>query len=253
MIRSGSMVLLASALFAQSAPPVRSFEVASVKIHHGPTPRIGISTSGRRLTADAVNMWLLIMYAYNIRNFRIFGAEPLMRDDNARWDILAEAEGDSVPAVDEFRHMLQLLLAERFQLKVHRETREMPVYALVVGKSGPRFKESDPDADPTQHFSLKGRDNFVTMPKATMDELANAVSNAMPGRPVVDNTGLTGTYNIRLTYTANTRANRDSEPDLSDVSVFQAVEEQLGLKLEARKETVEILVVDRVEKPSGNY
>lgn len=253
MIRLALIVLLAPALFDQPEPSTRAFEVASVKTHRGPMPRIGVSTSGKRLTADAVNMWLLIMYAYNIRNFRIFGAEPLMKNDDARWDIVAEADGDSVPTTDEFRHMLQSLLAERFQLRVHRETREMPVYALEVGKSGPRFSVSAPDADPTQHFSRKDRNNFISMPQATMDQLANALSNAMPGRPVVDNTRLTGSYNIKLTYTPNTQANRESEPDLSDITVFQAVEEQLGLKLKARRETVEILVVDRVEKPSGNY
>jgi uncharacterized protein (TIGR03435 family) len=84
-----------------------------------------------------------------------------------------------------------------------------------------------------------------------MGELAEDLRMALLDRPVVDKTGLAGTYNIKLTYTPNLGANRDS-PDLSDINVFQAVEEQLGLKLEARKEPVEILVVDRVEKPSGN-
>jgi uncharacterized protein (TIGR03435 family) len=71
-------------------------------------------------------------------------------------------------------------------------------------------------------------------------------------RPVVDKTGLIGTYNIKLTYTSNTKANRESDPDPNDINVFQAVEEQLGLKLEARKEMVEMLIMDRVEKPSAN-
>jgi uncharacterized protein (TIGR03435 family) len=85
-----------------------------------------------------------------------------------------------------------------------------------------------------------------------MSDVVDAAANAILDRPIVDKTGLSGTYSIKLTYTPNTRANRESEPDLSDITVFQAVEEQLGLKLEARKEPIPVLVVDRVEKPSGN-
>jgi uncharacterized protein (TIGR03435 family) len=125
----------------------------------------------------------------------------------------------------------------------------MPVFALIVAKSGIKFKESDPDAEVTGLHSLKGRNNVVTLTKATMSDVVDAIGNAMLDRPVVDHTGLARTYSIKLTYTPNTRANRESEPDLNDISVFQALEEQLGLKLEARKEPVEVLVIDHVEKP----
>jgi uncharacterized protein (TIGR03435 family) len=147
---------------------------------------------------------------------------------------------------------MQAPLIDRFQHQVHREMREMPVYVLVAGKNGPKFKASDPEADPTQHYSLKGRNNFITMPKAGMSDIVDAVSNAFLDRPVVDKTGLTGTYDIQLTYTPNAPINRETETELGDVNVFQAVEQQLGLELDARKEIVEMLVVDRAEKPSGN-
>jgi uncharacterized protein (TIGR03435 family) len=246
MVRATLMGLFASAVFGQS------FEVASVKLHEGPMYRLGVSTSGQRLTADCANVRGLVMFAYGVKNFQVIGTSPLLTKDEDRWDIVARADGDKAPTRDEFRQMMQALLADRFQLKAHREMREMPVYALVAGKSGPKFKESDPDADPTSHYSLKGRNNVINMPRAAMTNVVDAAGDAFLDRPVVDKTGLTGTYNIKLTYTPNTRANRESDPDLSDISVFQAVEEQLGLKLEARKETVEIIVVDRVEKPSGN-
>ena len=148
--------------------------------------------------------------------------------------------------------MLQTLLGDRFKLTFHREQREMPVYALAVAKNGPKFKESAPDADPIQHHSMNGRNNVITMPKATMDDVTAAIANAFLDRPVVDRTGLTGTYDIKLTYTPETRANREAGPDPTDISVFTAVQSQLGLKLEAQKAMVEILVVDHVEKPSGN-
>ena len=243
MIRASLMVLLSCAAFGQSAPAVRTFEVASVKPHEGPMYRLGVTTSGQRLTADACNVLMLVMYAYHVKNFQLAGTAPLFKEDNTRWDIVAKSEGDTAPTRDEFRQMLRSLLAERFQLKVHRETREMPVYALVVGKNGAKFKESSPDADPTQHYSIKGRNDVTTLPKATMEDVADAIDyTAMLDRPVVDRTGLAGTYDIKLIYTPNTRANREGEPDLNDISVFQAVEEQLGLKLEAQNAPVEMLV-----------
>jgi len=245
MIRATLMGLLASVVFGQS------FEVASIKLHEGPMYRIGVKTSGQRLTADAANVRGLVMFAYDVKNFQVAGDAPLLKQSEARWDIVAKAEGDSAPTRPEFRPMMQALLADRFQLKIHREMREMPVFALVLSKNGPKFKESDPDADPAELFSAKRRNTVVTLPKATMSDVVDAIGNAFLDRPVVDKTGLTGTYNIKLTYTPNTRANRES-PDLNDINVFQAIEEQLGLKLEARKEMVEMLIVDRVEKPSAN-
>ena len=148
--------------------------------------------------------------------------------------------------------MLQSLLADRFKLKIHREMREMPVYELVVGKNGPKFKESAPDANPMGHVNVIGRNYEVAIPKATMDEIVDQIANAFPGRPVLDKTGLTGTYDIRMTYTPSFRTNRESDSDLNDISIFTAVQDQLGLKLQARKALVEIVVLDHIEKPSEN-
>lgn len=136
MIRPILLPLLAAAAFGQS------FEVASIKVHEGPIPRLGVTTSGLRLTADASNIRLLAMYAYNVKNFQVVGTAPLLEQDNLWWDIVAKAEGDMPPSKEAFRHMMQSLLADRFQLKAHTEMREMPVYAIVVGKSGIKFKES---------------------------------------------------------------------------------------------------------------
>jgi uncharacterized protein (TIGR03435 family) len=130
--------------------------------------------------------------------------------------------------------------------------REMPVFALVVvGKNGAKFKESDPDAQPSGLFSAQGRNTAVTLTKANMIDVIDAVGNFSLDRPVVDKTGPTGSYNTKLTYTSDYTAIREN-PDLSDINVFQALEEQLGLKLEPRKEAIELLVVEHVEKPSAN-
>jgi uncharacterized protein (TIGR03435 family) len=245
------IVCMLSGLFGQSSPPVRAFEVASVKLNESPRTMPGISTSGPRLNADAANLARLIMYAYNLRGCQISGAPPHLSLGDDRYDIVAKAEGDSAPTKDEFRQMLQVLLADRFKLKVHRETREMPVYQLIVGKNGPKFKESAPDASPGAHYAASDRNYQVTILKATMDDVLTAIENSLLDRPVLDKTGLTGTYDIKMTYAPDIRANRET-PDLTDIGIFTAVEQQLGLKLEAQKAMVEILVVDHVEQPSAN-
>jgi uncharacterized protein (TIGR03435 family) len=246
-------ILLAAGVWGQSAPLAPTFEVASIRVHPDPPHMIGITTSGVRLEAQAEMVRGLIMWAYNLKNYQVDsspGAYSPVGD--TMYDIVAKAEGDTPPAKSAFRQMLQALLADRFKLQVHWENRESPVYELVVGKNGPKLKESLPDAAPTGHLIVNGRNYQVTLPKATMDDVVDAVANSFLDRPVVDKTGLTGTYDVKLIYTPSTRANLQGEPGLDDISIFTAVQQQLGLKLEARTGTVKTLVIDRVEKPSGN-
>jgi len=231
---------------------VRRFDVASIKPHEGPMRRVGVTTMGSTLTADASNFLGLVMFAYNVRNDQVTGVPELLKDDNTRWDIVAKVEGDVPPTRAEFRQMLQLLLADRFKFTAHREQREMLVYALTVAKNGPKFKESAADANPMQQYGREGRNNVITMPKANMEDVVDAVRNAFLDRPVVDKTGLTGTYDIKITYTPRITGAAGTEADLGDISVFAALQEQLGLKLEPQKAMLEFVIVDHVEKPSGN-
>lgn len=191
------------------------------------------------------------MWAYKVKNFQIDSGQAFREMGDDPYDISATAEGDAVPTSDEFRQMLQLLLADRFKLTLHREMREMPVYALVVGKNGPKLKPSAPDAAEMGRNMISGRNYVVTIPKAGMDRVVDAIMNSFLDRPVIDKTGFTGTYELHLTYTPETPANRAS-PDTGDLSIFTAVQDQLGLKLEPRKEMVEVLVVDHIQKPAEN-
>jgi uncharacterized protein (TIGR03435 family) len=250
MSRYALILFVPVAILAQSATQDGAFEVASIKLHEGPLSRSGsgVVTSGVTLNAYADNIRGLVMFAYKVDNFQVDGTAPLFNDSEARWDIVAKAEGSTALTRDEFRPMVRLLLAERFHLKVRREMRPTPVYALVVDKDGPKLKEADPDANPTQHYGGKGPEHVFTLPKAGMVDLVDAVSNARLDRPVVDGTGLSGVYNIKLTYTEDS----GTEPGVAGVDVFQALKEQLGLKLEKRTVPVEFLVVEKVEKPWGN-
>ena len=245
------IVLISSVVFGQSGPAPLAFEVASVKPHQGPLTRfLDFSSSGPRLTLEAYPLSGLIMEAYNLKGYQVSFAAPDPAPD-VFYDIAARAEGGGVRTKNEFRQMLQTLLVERFHLKTHRQMMERPVYALLIGKNGPKLKESAPDAQVTFLGGVNGRNQTVTASKATMETLVGAIQLGFNSdRPVIDRTGLAGTYDLKLEATPEWRI--DSNPDPNEVSIFTAVKEQLGLKLETQKAMIEILVVDHVEKPSAN-
>src|SRR5262249_52474595 len=159
--------------------------------------------------AQAETVRGLIMWAYNIKNYQV-ATEPAAYAPvgDTMYDIEAKTEGDAAPSKAQFREMLQALLADRFKLKVHWEDRERPVYALVVGKNGPKMKESSADATTSGRVLVSGRNYVLTLTAATMSDIVDAVANSFLDRPVVDQTGLTGTYDIKLTYTPAVRSNQ---------------------------------------------
>ncbi len=193
----------------------------------------------------------LVMYAYNLKPYQMVGPS-LGPWEDAYFDVAAKAEGDTPLKEADFRPMLQALLAERFHLKVHHEQREIRVYGLVVGKSGAKLKPASDDAKWQSRLNVVGRNYEITMVAATLEDIVGQLLQAgFLDRPVVDQTGLTGTYDLKLTYTPRTRAN-DADPDPSDINILEAVQKQLGLKLEPQKAMVDVLVVDHIEKPGEN-
>ena len=226
-----------------------AFEVASIHPHQGPLRVImGFSSSGARVRLEGYNLRCLIMEAYKFRNFQV--SIPAVNElENTFYDIVAIAPEGTEPTRDEFRRMLQTLLADRFQLKAHMEKKQMPVYALVVGKGGPKLK---PPSEPDHELhGVNGRNQFVETDSITMDELANDLYGSfIPERPVIDRTGLTGAYKLRIEATPEFRINGNPQP--GDLSIFTAVQEQLGLKLEPSTALIDSLVIDAVQKPSEN-
>lgn len=227
----------------------QGFEVASIRLHQPPVQRVGASVSGPRFTAEAMSLDNLITYAYDLRDYQVAGSPLWARAsaDADRYDIAAKVEGDGELSRDQSKKMLQALLAERFQLKFHRETKELPVYELVVAKNGPKLKESAPDA---QIMLRMGGTNGIeiTATKTSIAMLVNQISNHNGvDRPVLDKTGLNGGYDFKLTWTLDRAA---LGIDTEAVSI--ALQEQLGLKLEPAKAPIEILVIDHAEKPSEN-
>ena len=227
-----------------------AFEVASIHPEQGADySYLDFSASGPRVRLEGYNLRGLIMEAYNFRNFQVSSMPGVDEQQNTNYDIVAIAPEGTAPTRDEFRRMLQTLLADRFQLKAHIEKRPMPVYALVVGKGESKLR---PPSDPShQLHGVNGRNQFLRTDSITMSDLADYISGSfMTDRPVIDRTGLSGAYKLRIEATPEYRINGNSQP--SDVSIFTAVQEQLGLKLEPTTASVDILVIDSAQKPSEN-
>lgn len=257
MIRFFLSMLLFVPVFGQYPSPP-AFEVASVKPVEGLRGRMyDFSCSGPRVRYQAYSSVNLIMEAYDLKNYQVTFAPTVAPPSGteyatALYDIDAKAEGEGARTRNEFRPMLQSLLADRFKLKVHRAMNEIPVYALLVAKNGPKFKESAPDAIESARIGVNGRNQTITAAKMSMDQLAQLIPSVFfMERPVVDRTGLTGTYDFRIEATPESRMSGD-DPDLKNISAFTAIQQQLGLRIEQQKGMVEVLVVDVIEKPSAN-
>ena len=213
--------------------------------------------SGWQPTTDGVHIFclsalIIVEVAYGIMEPSRIVDAPDWAKNSGQYDIDAKVSGDEVaaygklPAKDKNR-MLQSLLAERFQLKAHMETREMPAYDLVVAKGGPKLKEATAD-EAEKAWAVDrggGKIESVSMPLGSLPSFLNAEV----GRPVVDKTGLTGKYDFTLDYVPATRAAADES---GGPSVFTALEEQLGLKLQPAKEPMEVVVIDHIERPTAN-
>jgi uncharacterized protein (TIGR03435 family) len=275
-----ALILLAigaCAVFAQPAARPQ-FEVASVKPSFSRAIQ-NVRPLPGRLTADA-SLQILIQYAYGVQPFQVVGITERL---SGRWEIDAKADGNANR--DRMFLMLQSLLEERFQLKTHRETRDLPVYALVAAKGGiklPPPKEGncvDSPADASPEWAGAGRmaapgevepakwgcgsagvslntgGARIQGGKVAMPEFVRMLSR-MLGRSVIDRTGFTGLFDLQLDFVGDesTPAMPPPPPDsgLSGPSLPQALREQLGLQLESTKGPVEVIVVDHAERPSAN-
>lgn len=249
MVRDLVRALLCCAVVSFAQPKPQAFEVASVKPHQGPLTRIAdFRASGPRLSLEGYSAYLLILEAYGVKNYQVSLASPNLPAQDY-YDIDAKAEGDRFPTRGEFREMLKSLLADRFRLKIHREIREVPVYELTVGKNGPRLKPAASDGECASRIGPVHPDDRNYRYQFTNCTLTSLVDTLQTDRPILDKTGLTARYDITMFATPDFKLRNSSEP--GDISPLQAVRE-LGLKMESKKDKIEVIVVDHVEKPSQN-
>ncbi|HXR16013.1 MAG TPA: TIGR03435 family protein [Terriglobales bacterium] len=246
-----------------------AFEVASIKPHAFARNEFAFGTASResqiRISGTRVTMQGLlvglVLTAYQLRAFQVVGA-PEWRSETGRsqvYDIEAMTPGDRVPTMEEVRQMLQTLLADRFQLKFHRETKELPAYDLVVGNNRAKLKPSAPDVERKTVHVDRLRTNYTNV---SISELVLEIGPQFD-RPLFDKTGLQGGYNFSLEYMPSLPNTVNLSPEqlaalaeLYPADEVQplplALRQQLGLKVVPTREQVEILVIDHVERPSPN-
>ena len=262
LIAAGALLLVAATAAAQQP----TFDVISIRRNAAGTPAQSVSVTPTGVTFVNFPLRPIIQLAYGISQaLRILGLPDWVND---RYDVMAKLETPVSPAtIVGMRPMLQAMLAERFKLSAKLETREMPAYVLVLARPdrqlGPNLKRSTvvcagrgapPSGDaaaaaaqqPVPCGPREGGPGRFVFVGSQMSLFAGVLSLSL-GRTVIDRTGLTDTYDLEVTY-----APPNGPADAGAPSLFTALQEQLGLRLDAERERVEVLVVDRLERPTEN-
>ena len=244
--------------FISLAQPLQPrFEVASIKPADPAEPVFGMRIQPGRFSVSNATLEMLIGFAYALPNSQVAGGPNWARSESFTIEAGVDA-ATPIPAgnagVSQIMLMVKSLLAERFQLSSHQETRQLPVYELVVANGGPKLKQSEGGRPPSRRIGRGQLTGSMPIPL-----LATSVSQWVD-RPVIDKTGLRGNYDVELTYSPDvgqgTRfgaAEADAPSANGNApSLFSALREELGLQLKASRGPVQILVIDRVERPDTN-
>jgi uncharacterized protein (TIGR03435 family) len=264
-------ILIASHTPAQASAETLTFEVATIRAADPNARGVSMGPLGPGgIKAENVRVRQLIEWAYGVHPFQISGGPDWINTQGfniqAKGPKLSEENPFAPGMSDQRRRLLQeqvrqclrALLAERFQLKAHHDSREMPVYALIVGTHGVKIHDSGAAEGANQ--SMSGRSGEMTVENGTMEMLANFLGRSLE-RLVQDRTGLTGRYSYKLHWTPDSSSPGKmpgekgyDQPvlDADGPTIFAALQEQLGLKLETQKGQVETIVIDHIEKPSEN-
>jgi uncharacterized protein (TIGR03435 family) len=247
-------------------PPVRmaananpAFEVATIRPSDPAHPEQIITLRGAEVITTNVTVHALINLAYWLHPKQLTGGPAWTESD--KFDVAGKPDAPGQPNVDQMKMMIQKLLADRFQLKFHYEKRDLPVYAVLIAKNGSKLVKSqdDPKGIPGWSFGRTPAGTRITFRNAPLSQIAAVLQNSLD-KPVVDQSGLSERYDFTVTFTPDPAQaallggppppaadNPDAAPDL-----FTAFQQQLGLKLESTKAPVEVMVIDKVEKPSEN-
>jgi bla regulator protein blaR1 len=253
------LVLTSIPLLAQTTPaPNTSFEVASIRRGDPTDRRMGLHVQqGGLFKTENTPLRLIIQFAYDVNDYQITGGPSWMSSDPFTIEAKPETPIAASAASNGVRSMVQALLVDRFKLAAHWELREGAVFDLVIAKGGPRLRDTDPEY---HSHDLNGGTGDLTGHGASIPQLIGSLSRQL-GRSIIDKTRLTGNYDFKLRYTPEARdaifgrptpSETATTPDSSEASIFTALQEQLGLKLESAKGPIRMLVIDRAQRPSAN-
>ncbi len=236
----------------KSKTPV--YDVATIKPNNSMSGSMGIHSNADMYSATNLSLKLFLENAYGIKQNLISGLPGWA--ESAHYDIVAKVVDADLGTMrnltrEQRREMLQQLLADRFQLQSHVETKTLPVFELVTASGGILFKESPVPSDGSKpHEGTSIQNSDMTAQGITIESLSYTLSGVV-GRTVIDKTGLKGKYDLHLKWRREDDPSKDVRDD-SAPSIFAAVQEQLGLKLQPAKGPVETLVIDRIATPSEN-
>jgi len=240
-----------------AADATPEFEVATIKPATPDRPGKAFMVRGRQFSTINTTLNDLITFAYGIHAKQITSGPSWMETE--KFDIAAQPNGEGQPNDKQWKGMVQKLLADRFKLAFHRDKKELGVYAIVLGKNGPKLTKSEGNPSGLPGLFFRGL-GVLPATNATMADFAGVMQGAVLDRPVVDHTGLTGRWDFTLTWTPDEfqfggmgakmppPANAGAAPP----DLFTAMQEQLGLKLESTKAPAEVFVIDKVAKPADN-
>ena len=248
------------ARMAKDAKP--AFEVATIKPSDPARPGKLFTVRGQEVVTINTTAMDLIKMCYDVHPRQIVGGPAWLESD--KYDLNGKPDVPGQPNVAQIKMMMQKLLADRFQLKFHRDKKELSVYAITVGKSGAKISKSDSDPNglPGLFFGRAPGGMSFNVRNATLAEAASVLQGSMLDKPIVDQTGLSEKYDFTLKFTpdagqiaslggppptAPAADNPDAPPD-----IFAAFQQQLGLNLVSTKAPADVLVIDHVEKPSAN-
>ena len=242
---------LSSARSQITQTPEPAFDAASIKPAKPDVRGYSIRPLPGRLSAQNVTLKLLIGEAYAVHDFQVSGGPKWM--DSDRYDVEAKAGGDALPGHKQLRVMLQKLLADRFGLTVRHETREMPVYTLEAGKGGPRVQTAKQPEAPVVFRVFQRRQ--VVAENAPLDNLTEALAWLL-GKPVMDRTGLQGTFDYKLEWSPDDLQLQSQEappqPDGNAPSLGSALQQQMGLKLASQKAPIDVIAVENAARPTAD-
>lgn len=242
---------------AMAADAVPRFEVVTVKPSDPNRPGKLFTIRGRQIMTINTTMNDMVTFAYGLHVKQIVGAPDWFATD--KFDITGVPDTEGRPNSKQLKLLIQSALTDRFKLTFHHDQKELPVYALTIAKGGPKMTETIHQPNDPVNFLFRGLGQLMVT-NSTMKDFCDGMQAAVMDRPVVDHTGLTARYDFNLNWTPDesqfgsmgVHVPPPTEDPKAPPDLYKALQEQIGLKLEATKAKADVMVIDHVEKPSAN-